>query len=422
MAEENGNILSDISKEDGKEIASSFTVDGTQYAASLFWSSLQNVDAPFLDAKEVAENVVGGADLFCVKHGKSPQLGLAISGQGFKKGMNVAAVSAVTSMSDASSLLAVFKVDSGYWYLCVRNDVILSDGDVLFVKEEDAKEQFMSMLSVPDWARKIAPSEWGIDETEDKNLSEVFASGLDAKLEKINALRGFELIVVVALALAVSGFIIHSILKMFSTTPTPTTQVVTRRAQKKVVKEVEKVVLAPWESMTDVSWILDNCRQSILSLVAISTPGWVNNGVTCSQSSAITSWRRNFGRLSWLEMSLSYSGLSFSNKAIDERGNNVTVSMPLQSVKKATSVPNKSENELRAMINDLFQTLNLSISLTSGSEKVGNKVYKFLNFRMDSQYDPEVWKQMLTKFSGLKVNNIRYNQGVWNYEGTIYVQ
>ena len=152
-------------RESSKEWASSFTVDGQQYAASVFWESLQNIDAPFLDAKEAAENVLVGADLFCVKSGKSPQLGLAGSSQGFKKGMRVAAVSAVTAMSDASSLLAVFKVDAGYWYLCVRNDVILSDGDVLFVNEEDAKEQFMSMLSVPDWARKIAPEEWGIDDT-----------------------------------------------------------------------------------------------------------------------------------------------------------------------------------------------------------------------------------------------------------------
>lgn len=158
MAEEEDSALdlsAEPSRENSKEWASSFTVDGIQYAASIFWESLQNVDAPFLDAKEAAENVLVGADLFCVKHGKSPQLGLAVSSQGFKKGMNVAAVTAVTSMSDASSLLAVFKVDAGYWYLCVRNDVILSDGDVLFVKEEDAKEQFMSMLSVPDWSKRL---------------------------------------------------------------------------------------------------------------------------------------------------------------------------------------------------------------------------------------------------------------------------
>ena len=99
MARED-EILDESTEDDAnlnsKEWASSFTVAGVPYAASVFWESLQNVDAPFLDAKDAAENVLVGADLFCVKHGKSPQLGLAISSQGFKKGMNVAAVTAVT--------------------------------------------------------------------------------------------------------------------------------------------------------------------------------------------------------------------------------------------------------------------------------------------------------------------------------------
>ncbi len=423
MAEQDDYEALDVSKEDNsKEWGASFTVDGITYAASIFWESLQNVDAPFLDAKEAVENGVADADLFCVKHGKSPQLGLASTTQGFKKGMNVAAVTAVTSMSDASSLLAVFKVDAGYWYLCVRNDIILSDGDVLFVKEEDAKEQFMSMLSVPDWAKKVAPAEWGIEETEDKNISEVFANGLDAKLEKINALRGFELVVAIALPAIILLFGLKYVADLFSSNNTAANKVVTRRAKKKVVKEVEKVIPAPWEAMVDPAWMLDNCRQTILSLVAISTPGWVNSGVTCSQSSAITSWKRNFGRLSWIEMSLSYSGLTFANKSIDERGSTVTVSIPFQSVEKITSAPKKSSLELRNMINDLFQTLNMSISLANGQAKAGKKVYEMLNFKINSKYDPEVWKPLLTKFSGLKINNIRYNKGVWNYEGTIYVQ
>lgn len=423
MAQEDSDILeTDSFRENSKEWASSFTVDGVQYAASIFWESLQNVDAPFLDAKEAAENVLVGADLFCVKHGKSPQLGLAVSSQGFKKGMTVAAVTAVTAMSDASSLLAVFKVDAGYWYLCVRNDVILSDGDVLFVKEEDAKEQFMSMLSVPDWSKKIAPAEWGIDETEQKDIAEVFASGLDTKLEKINALRGTELLIVVVLSIAVGAWLIMFISKTFFTTKPQQNVVITRRAQKKVVVEVEKVVPAPWESMIDPVWMLDNCRKTILSLEDISTPGWTNQGVTCTQANAVTSWRRVFGRLSWMEMSLTHSGLTFANKTIDNAGTGVTASIPFQKIKKVNSMPKYSISELHNIINDLFQSLNLSISISDKSLRLGDKTYTFLTFSIVSNYDPEIWKQMLTKFSGLEINNILYNNGTWKYEGRIYAQ
>ena len=422
--DENKSIdsIADSEAENSKEWAASFTVDGVQYGASIFWESLQNVDAPFLDAKEAAENVLVGADLFCVKHGKSPQLGLASSAQGFKKGMNAAAVTAATSMSDASSVLAVFKVDAGYWYLCIRNDVILSDGDVLFVKEEDAKEQFISMLSVPDWSKKIAPAEWGIDETEQKDIAEVFSQGLDVKLEKINALRGTELLTVVVLSIAIGAWLVTFIADTFFATKTQQNKVVTRRAQPKVVKKVQTVVPAPWESLVDPAWFLDNCREKVQTLVSVSTPGWQNNGVTCTSAGVVTSWSRQFGRLSWIEMALTYSGLTFTNKTINENSTQVTVSMPFQTIKRINSIPKRSLPETRNMLNDLFQTLNLSISLSNGSASAGDKVYKFISFRLNSAYDPEIWKTLLTKFSGLVVNNIRYNSGVWNYEGTIYVQ
>lgn len=424
MADRNDMEINDIDglRENSKEWAASFTVDGVQYAASVFWESLQNVDAPFLDAKEAAENVLVGADLFCVKHGKSPQLGLAVSTQGFKKGMNVAAVTAATAMSDSPSLLAVFKVDAGYWYLCIRNDVILSDGDVLFVKEEDAKEQFMSMLSVPDWSKKIAPAEWGIDETEQKDIAEIFAAGLDTKLEKINALRGAELAIVVILSVAVGAWLVMYLSQAFFTAPTQQNKVITRRAQKKVVKEVVKVVPAPWESMIDPVWMVDTCREKALALIDIATPGWINMGITCTPSEAITSWRREFGRLSWLEMSLSHSGLTFANKTVDQRANIVTVSLPFSQAKKVNSVPKKTASETRNLINDLFQSLNLQVGLTDGNVRAGDKTYSYINFKITSKYDPNVWKDVLTKFSGLKVNTILYNRGTWNYEGTIYVQ
>lgn len=427
MAELDGNMVEleeddVVSRDTSKEWASTFTVDGVQYAASIFWESLQNVDAPFLDAKEAAENVLVGADLFCVKQGKSPQLGLAVSSQGFKSGMSVAAVAAVTAMSDASSLLAVFKVDAGYWYLCIRNDVILSDGDVLFVKEEDAKEQFMSMLSVPDWARKIAPEEWGIDDTEQRDISEIFAQGLNTKLEKINALRGTELLIVVVLSLAVGIALIIYINNTFFGTTTQVKRVATKRAQKKVIKKVEKVILAPWETMVDPVWFLDICRENILAVTSIPTPGWTNEGVTCSTTGIVTSWRRNFGRFSWIEMALSYSGLNFSSKQIDKDSRSVMVTIPFNDAKKIKSAPKHTSAELRNIINDLFQAINLSIKLDDGTVSSEGKSYKILKYSINSMYEPNIWKEMLTKFSGLRVNNIRYNSGVWNYEGTIYVQ
>ena len=152
-------------REEPKAWGTSFESGGKTYAASLFWQPLQNSDDPYTEIKEASENVLEGSDLFCIKPGKSPQFGLCISYQGYKKGALAAAVSVATALADRSSFLAVFKVSNGWWYVCARNDTILSDGDMLFLNEEDAKEQFMSMLAVPDWGRKIAPADWLVEDT-----------------------------------------------------------------------------------------------------------------------------------------------------------------------------------------------------------------------------------------------------------------
>ena len=98
------------------------------------------------------------------------------------------------------------------------------------------------------------------------------------------------------------------------------------------------------------------------------------------------------------------------------------VTIPFNDAKKIKSAPKHTSAELRNIINDLFQAINLSIKLDDGTVSYEGKSYKILKYSINSMYEPNIWKEMLTKFSGLRVNNIRYNSGVWNYEGTIYVQ
>ena len=139
-----------------------FVSGGVEFATSLFWQSLQNQDAPLAEIVESSQGVLEGADLYCIKKGKTPQFGICVSADGYKPGMNAAAIGLATALSDQPSFVAVFKVPNGWWYVCVRDDVILANGDMLYLSEEDAKKQFMSMLMVPDWKLKIAPPEWNI--------------------------------------------------------------------------------------------------------------------------------------------------------------------------------------------------------------------------------------------------------------------
>ena len=146
---EEAKLLDDDSDADGRRTwGTNIELDGVTYATSLFWQPLQNKDDPFTEVGEASEGVMEGADLFCIKQGKAPQFGICASKEGYKSGENVAAVTLATAMADRSSFVAVFKVDNGWWYTCIRNDIILSDGDMLFLNEQEAKDQFLSMLAV----------------------------------------------------------------------------------------------------------------------------------------------------------------------------------------------------------------------------------------------------------------------------------
>ena len=58
--------------------------------------------------------------------------------------------------------------------------------------------------------------------------------------------------------------------------------------------------------------------------------------------------------------------------------------------------------------------------------KKGNNItneIQVLTFKLKSEYNPQIWLQLLTKFSSFEINNIEYgiNNNSWNYEGVFYV-
>ncbi len=403
--------------------ASEFTLEGITYATSLFWQPLQNKDDPYEEVEETASSVLEGADLFCIKPGKAPQFGICVSQEGYKNGVLVAAVSLATALSDRSSFVGVFKVKEGWWYTCVRNDIILSDGDMLFLNEEDAKNQFMSMLAVPDWGRKIAPPEWGIEETEYPDLAQLLKRGTKSKLQKIKALRGSKLFAVVAVSAIVGLWLLYSIVSSIFLSP-PKKPIIAP-VRPKVVKPVEQPPeIKPWEQLKNPSEIMIQCKMGVDALLHILPPGWKIGGITCSDSSITTSWTREVGRISWIDKALTKSGINFSGKSVSDDGNTMMVSVPFNKIDIISSPPQYMGVDLKNVLNNMFQAIGQDISLQSFSYTSPRKnVYRSIKFRFKSLQNPSVWNDLLIKFSGLEINNIKYdvNTKQWHYEGAIYV-
>lgn len=401
----------------------SITVDGSTYATSLFWQPLQNSSDPFQEVEDASEGVLEGADLFCIKGGKAPQFGICVSHEGFKSGEAVAAVALATAMSNIASYVAVFKTPQGWWYTCIRNDIILSDGDMLFLSEEEAKNQFMSMLAVPDWGKKIAPKEWAIEDTEEMDVGDVLSRGAKAKLQKIKGLRGTKLLLVVAISTIVGLWLISSLINHIFLTPTVRPVIVP--VKPKVVKQIEQPPeIKPWEKVNNPAMMLRECYSGVVSLVKIMPPGWKISELTCTAGGVATSWKREVGRLSWANAALDKSGLNFSGRGFSADGTTLSATLPLAKIEQRMSPPKRNAVNLINTLNDTFQSIGQKIALSQNSiTSPQGSIYRMVLFKFTSTYNPVTWTEMLTKYSGLEIKNIKYNPDskIWDYEGTIYV-
>jgi len=400
---------------------SSINLGGTTYATSLFWQSLQNQEDPQPEIIESSQGVLEGADLFCIKKGKTPQFGICASAEGYKTGEIVAATGLATALADYPSFVAVFKVSNGWWYMCVRDDVILANGDMLYLSEEDAKKQFMSMLMVPDWKLKIAPPEWNIDDTMYPSLEEVMERGSRIRLQKINT-RSKAFYLAVGVGAVVGLWIVYTLfMSLFDTTPK--IPVIVPIQPKTIQSEEIPPEPKPWENLPLVEQQMTECYLKVMDLIKIMPPGWSIEGITCSPSAASTSWKRVFGRISIIDKALNASGLNFAARSISDDGNTVMAAIPFNQIGAEPSEPTKNMMDIKLNLNDLFQSIDHSINLIDNVyTSPQNNIYRSIRFTFSSNYNPVIWSEMLTKFSGLEINTIKYNTatGVWEYEGAIY--
>ena len=434
---ENAKLLDkDFDSSASRSWATSTVINGATYVAGLFWQPLQNKEDPYSEIEESAESVQEGADLFAIKPGKTTQFGICASEDGYKKGMASLAVSVTTALSELSSFLAVVKVDNGWWYCCVRNDIILSDGDVIFLKEEDAKDQFMSMLAVPDWGRKYAPKEWGIPDTEQADIATLIANGNKEKLKKIKALRGPKLYAIIAVSSVIGFWILSSFVSDVLFAPTKRPVIVAPIKPKIMQPVVKKKIVLPWETLKNPSIMIKYCYRDTMNMVRIMPPGWKIGGLTCTDTGVTTSWQREVGRIAWVDKALNESGVNFAARSVSSDGKTVIASTYYK-VPTIKSPPMYGDLDLKNTLNDLFQSLDVGLTLSDDEEiireentedvfrrgEVEERKYKIVKFSFSSPQNPLVWMEILTKFSGLQVNLIRYESesGVWYYEGAIYV-
>ena len=158
-------------------------------------------------------------------------------------------------------------------------------------------------------------------------------------------------------------------------------------------------------------------------MVELVAPGWKLEGVTCNSSGLVTSWRREIGRLTFMEQALDVSGVTFSSRALSPEGNTMMASLPIEAPQTLNSPPEYTQSELINTINDINQALSIGIALTpkKWTSPRGTQ-YELMEFSISSNNDPLTWMDLLMKFSGLTINTVTYdiNSANWTFKGEIY--
>ncbi|MBR1777662.1 MAG: type 4b pilus protein PilO2 [Alphaproteobacteria bacterium] len=416
-------------------------VNNTTYAVSLFWQPLQDTNDPYPEVKETVENVMEGADLFCLRSGTSPQYGIGNSTEGHKAGMPSAAAAVAEIFQDKPSSVAVFEVDEGWWFIAVRNDLILSEEDILYLKEEDAKRAFYAMMAVPDWGRKIAPASWEIEGTEEVDLWDILKNPGGSKLMHINKGNPKTKLITIGAGLLVLFIGWKLISGLFVTQKKP---VVRPLAPLQPLFEEEEapppkeVIVRPWEKLVVTEDLLNRCQAAVQQIKMIVVPGWKSGMVSCSSSGASTTWTMEWGDLSWLKRAFAEYNTRGMDFIIDDAGKTAVISLSIGDIAIHSQAPKLRMYESREELNNIFQAIKMNISLQeerpvtstsvnqyglSNETKTIQKIsYPKLHFSFSSDLPMENWLGLFNKFPALEITRLQYdpNSNTWTYEGQIY--
>lgn len=411
------------------------SVNGKSYAVGLFWQPVQ-VEQEYLKEINVAvQTVVIGANLYCLKKGTASQYGLGYTSYGQKPGMLAGASAIASALRDKSSAVCVFKITEGYWFITIRNNLILSEEDTVYTTEDEAKEAFNSMLSIPDWGYKIAPSEWNIEDTKEIPVAELLSKGQAVELKSIEK-GGLKKIIILLLLVVAAAYYYYDMQQKKAEQERLERErrmAAARKKMEEAAKPPPPPPPAPWESLTDITDMAKKCTILIVNSTA-TVPGWNLKDSVCIEKNLKSTWRRGYGTAGWIFDAQRYGSLPQKMVLSPESSayNSVIGVIDIPFIKHINQEPTMQKQEIQKTLNDLFQGLKLNeFRLSDEKTQVKDpnnpeylKEYPYTSFSFsDAGYRlPIDWVKMLKNMTGIEFTSITWDNLTrkWSYVGKIY--
>ena len=417
------------------------TIDGTKYAVGLLWAPLQNQDDAIPEIREAME-AEAGADLYCQRTSAAPQYGLGRTMYGHHSGEPALAASVATALSDKTSACCVFKVNEGWWFVAIRNDLILAEEDVLFHTEDDAKKAFFAMMAVPDWDIRIVPAEWNVEGAEQRDLKALIENIRKTRLFELSAAKKTQILVILAVLVVVAlAFLFYLAVRFIASVfeQAPIIQMPTPEVMRQQEPAPEKP--KPWEHVPQTDVLINRCWNNAYQLDSITIPYWQIGSVTCTPKGITTDWRitnARGARLTWMKVALERYKLNKVEVQMDSSGTSASANIRFTDIPLVVSLPSLTAEQIREQLTDIKQATALPIQFSEQSIKdppdnpdgtvpPNQQTYKYFSFSISSPYSPREWKVFFDKFSGLEFVKIGFDPAIgsgnkWTYEGRIYAK
>ena len=411
---------------------------GSMYAVGLMWQPLQDPDAPLPEIKVMAESDPD-LNLYCLVPGVAPQYGLGRKKDKLTVGMPVLAASLASYFVEEPSICGVFKLEEGWWFITIRNNLIMGEKDVLYKDEEEAKEAFKAVLKIPDWNKKFAPADWEIPETTPLDLEEIIGDMRKIRLTEITTVKRTR--VLIGVIVAIVALVIFAAVNFVSYLNSLDVEVEKEILPVVVpVKKMHEEVKNPWTKRPQTDAFISKCWNNIFMVQSVIIPGWKLGDLVCTPQELTLQWTATGkGRnMVILENALASYKLETASIQMSETGNTATGSIKFTNLPYVDISSSLGAGQLQHELLDFqqgtglpitFKKENMSVVTELGSSPDKNVVRNYVYFTFDapSEYSPWEWLQFFNKFDGLELKKITYrpdlpagSPGKWHYEGRIY--
>ena len=341
------------------------------------------------------------------------------------------------SLSEFVSFLAAFNINEHYYLIAVRNGIIIRD--ILIEDGESARKLYAKLSSMPDWGTLIAPSNWGIPKSQEKNISELISNANIAHLRSIGFIKTLWPSMLFAFLFILFGiYILSNPIKTPSDTGanlnTELANEYRRQIELKKQEMLDKRIAIenaaqsfqyPYDNLPDMYERANLCYRAI-AFVMQPIAGWNQTYAKCDSEYVSATFARDFGTLNdFYEIGGELMPGAIVQQVSDDE---IIVRVKLPELNTSSSLDERDAETVARDIASVFQQIDANAEINTVSDTIlNNGISENLNIvevGVSSKLIPSEFMYAFKDFSGVYMTSVswRANTRTWNYEFIIYTK